>query len=370
MKHISYFGAVADGTGVGDGADNSVAFQDACDWLQTNKGGAIDFSSDGGWYRQDEPVTLFHPDNSQFAKYVLDGGGARIDCANMSGSDTAWTIGGVSTTQFLEIGGFALRDLTLKGPELAAGYAPGNTPATSTKGFRFQFAGNVHTDNLGAHFFKTGVEKKWSFSSSGSLDVGRNYIGLHHNDVSNDAVYSKVNAVNCRFGVVIASDGTYDSGKINNVVLNGLRVEDSQVGVLIDGGTVTGMPIIREIQINDIYSANNEYDIIRAGFAFDFANPGTPGSTRNSEIDGLYIRGGQWNPKNPGWGSSRRALRLGSNLKVSEVNLDIPIPYGTPACFDNRPRGGFYMLGGRSGGVYRGFKGVKFDSSGVDTVIW
>lgn len=363
-RNVSEFGALADGNGLGGGTDNSTAFQLAADWLSSARGGVLDFSSaeGSGWYRQDEPVSLLHPDNSQYAWYSLLSNGSRIDASNMSGSDIAWTIGGSSINQLVEVGGFKV-DLKIKGPEMV-NYHPSHTPITSSIGFKFQFCSNVDLEGIAAHGFRTGIETLYCLHSRGHMNVDRNYIGWHLDSVSNHGKHD-VHAVNCRTSVAMYPTNVtnlFDKGKINGVKISQFWTEGSDVALWIDGGSVEGAPIVFGIELDGpAYVAQMKKSAVRMGYSFSMntsSNATSPGEISNIRIGSKF-----WNAPDGGYAAGRHAIDIAPGGRVSNVEVDLPIPWLTSEAFNNRPCGGAYRLWG-SASTYRGAKYVHFDASG------
>lgn len=367
LKHISYFGGVDDGDGHGGGTPNEVAFQDMAYWMQDNRGGELDFSpTNTGCYRQDEPVTLLHQDNSNNRNYILRSNRSFIDCSNMSGGDVAWTIGGASLACFMEESDWRI-DLRLKGPG-AANYDQAANPTTETTGFKLQFISRANLDELTAHGFRKGVHSTWALYNRGWLNVRRNTLGLHLDAVSNMNNYS-VHGVNCRTSVALAPTqfaDIYDSGKINGNIISDIWAEGSDNALWLDGGTVQGTPIVFGNEFHHLYVAALKKSAARLGYAFSFDSGSvvtSPGAVTNNKIASKF-----WNPPVGGYASGRHAIDIAPGLRVGGLEVDIPVPYGTSEAFNNRPAGGSYRLweAPKADGsyLYRGLKTVTFDATG------
>lgn len=369
-RHISFFGAIDDGDGIGGGTDNSAAFQDACNWLQDERGGTLDFTpTNTGWYKQLNPVTLFHQDSSSHMSYALLSGGSRIDATQMT-SGTAWTIGAAGLYQLAEEGDWRI-DLKLKGPE-ALDYDRDN-PIADTNGFRFQYIINADLDGLTANGFKKGLNSTWMLYCRGNLNLRRNIIGAHLDAVSNANKFS-IFGVNCKIAVALAptqfDSNTFDKGKINGNKIEHLWAEGSDVAIWVDGGTVSGAPIVFGNEFNQMYVAQMHKSAIRLGYQLSYNTSSTVasvGQVANNKIASKFF-----NPPSGGYVAGKHAIDIAPGLKVTGLEIDLPVPWATSEAFNNRPVGGVYRLweSPQSNGtyLYRGVKTVSFDSSGNFTV--
>lgn len=289
-------------------------------------------------------ITLTRTSSGQGTRFVLDGRGARITFASLTGSNSGLTIGADGLGTFVEGGQLVVRNLTLIGPETIL---PGDgDPDTDTTGLNIQFAGSVLLENVRCFRFKRAFRSKWAFPLTTFNCSGRTcWIVWESDEDSNQQTHHNLEGPGTRFFAVIKSTSTVlDDGKSNNFTFIKPWMENCKVGIVIDSGTGgSGASRFRSIAIHEPYVSSIQYDVFRFGRQYDFDHPETRGADCSEFIHDITITGGIWNPTAGAWSATSAAICFDTSQRTRSVRIDIPVvnPDNDANVIVGAPSGGY-----------------------------